>query len=282
MRIAPVFALCLAAAAYADGEFAQIDLAGLDASKAIAGTTAAGEPQFSVCCVGDSITEGMTQNATLQRWTYRLYLPDALAALGCTNVAWKGSHVSSCSGSALPSEGWSGQNAAQVASKYIANAEGDRADFLLIHSGHNYDASDAANVPSVVAAVTNAHAQIIAAARAKNPKVVVLEAKVITSGKLPKYQYIPALNAAIGALASRLTTVDSPVVVVDMAEGWDCETHCISDMVHPNETGARLMAERWAAAIRAAIESVAGVMTADIPKGASPSAFFRVKVSDLD
>ena len=215
----------------------------------------AGEPQFSVCCVGDSITEGMTQDAALQRWTYRLYLPNALSALGYTNVAWKGSHVSSYSGSALPSEGWSGQNAAQIASKYIANADGDRADFLLLHSGHNYDASDAANIPSVVAAVTNAHAQIIAAARARNPRVVVLEAKVITSGKLPKYQYIPTLNEAIGALASRLTTVDSPVVVVDMAEGWDYATYCISDMVHPNETGARLMADRWAAAIRAAIES---------------------------
>ena len=215
----------------------------------------ASEPQFSVCCVGDSITEGTTQDASAYRWTYRLYLPDALSALGYTNVAWKGSHVSSYSGSALPSEGWSGQNAAQVAAKYIANAEGDRADFLLLHSGHNYDASNAGNISSVVAAVTNAHAQIIAAARAKNPKVVVLEAKVITSGKLPKYQYIPTLNEAIGVLASRLNTVDSPVVVVDMSEGWDYATHCISDMVHPNETGARLMAERWAAAIRAAIES---------------------------
>lgn len=211
------------------------------------------EPQFSVCCVGDSITEGMSQDAALQRWTYRLYIPDALAAFGYTNVAWKGSHVSSYSGSALPSEGWSGNTAAQIASKYEANAAGDRADFLLLHAGHNYDASDAANIPSVVAAVTNAHARIVAAARAQNPNVIVLEAKVITSGKLPKYQYIPALNDAIGALAADLDTAVSPVVAVDMADGWDYTTHCISDLVHPNEAGARRMADRWAAAIRAAI-----------------------------
>ena len=213
------------------------------------------EPQFSVCCVGDSITEGANSASAANKWTYRLYLPDALAALGYTNVAWKGSHISQYSGSPLPSEGWCGQNAAPVASKYVANAEGDRADFLLLHAGHNYDASDAANIPSVIAAVTNAHAQIIAAARAKNPNVIVLEAKVITSGKLPKYQYIPMLNEAIVALAAGLDTPASPVTIVDMADGWDYTVHCISDMVHPNEAGARLMADRWAAAICASIET---------------------------
>ena len=39
-----LFALCIAAAAYAEGEPAKIDLSGLDSSKAIAGTTAAGTP----------------------------------------------------------------------------------------------------------------------------------------------------------------------------------------------------------------------------------------------
>ena len=39
-----LFALCIAAAAYAEGEPAKIDLSGLDSSKTIAGTTAAGDP----------------------------------------------------------------------------------------------------------------------------------------------------------------------------------------------------------------------------------------------
>ena len=212
---------------------------------------AADLPRYSICCVGDSITEGANSPGAANKWTYRTYL----SALG--NVEWKGSHVSPNSGNELPSEGWSGKNAAGIASQYIANAENDRADILLLHAGHNYNVDpDTANPAyrpeaEIIAAATNAHARIIAAARAQNPNVTVLYAKVILSGKLPKYSYIPALNDAIGALAAELNTAASPVRVVDMADGWDWTVHCISDMVHPTESGARLMASKWFAALAA-------------------------------
>lgn len=206
------------------------------------------EAPLSICCVGDSITEGARYVGAANKWTYRLYLPDLLAAKGFTDIAWKGSHVSSASGTDLPSEGWSGENAKQVADRYVANAETDRADYLLLHAGHNYDAT-AASEAQIIANVTNAHARIIAAARQQNPQVTILEAQVITSAKLPKYSYIPALNRAIAVLANDLTTEASPIHVVDMADGWDPETMCVSDKVHPTEAGARRMAKIWCEAL---------------------------------
>ena len=220
-------------------------------------TPAADVPRYSICCVGDSITEGAYSPGAANKWTYRTYLAQMLAESGLGNVEWKGSHVSPDSGNELPSEGWSGQNAEQIASKYIANAEGDKADILLLHAGHNYNVDPNTSSPAyspeaeIVAAATNAHARIIAAARAQNPNVTVLYAKVVTSGKLPKYSYIPALNNAIGALASELNTAASPIRVVDMARGWDWTVHCIGDKVHPTESGARLMASKWVEALMA-------------------------------
>ena len=207
-------------------------------------------PRFSICCVGDSITEGANAASAANKWTYRTYLAALLAEAGFGNIDWKGSHVSPHSGNGLANEGWSGQNAEQVASKYIANAADDRADVLMLHAGHNYDATQG-DASAIIAAATNAHARIIAAAREQNPNVTVLYAKVITSGKLPKYSYIPALNNAIGALAAELTTASSPVLAVDLADGWNPAEHCISDKVHPSASGARLMAERWFAALMA-------------------------------
>ena len=220
-------------------------------------TPAADVPRYSICCVGDSITEGANSSEAANKWTYRTYLAQMLAESGLGDVEWKGSHVSPNSGNELPSEGWSGQNAEQIASKYIANAEGDKADILLLHAGHNYNVDPNTSSPAyrpeaeIVAAATNAHARIIAAAREQNPNVTVLYAKVITSGKLPKYSYIPALNDAIGALAAELNTAASPIRVVDMADGWDWTVHCTDDKVHPTESGARLMASKWVEALMA-------------------------------
>jgi lysophospholipase L1-like esterase len=104
---------------------------------------------------------------------------------------------------------------------------------------------------AIITAVTNAHARIIASARAQNPEVVVLYAKVITSGgnRGLKYSYIPNLNKAIGVLADELNTSKSPVISVDMAAGWNYAVDCVADCVHPNAVGAAKMADKWMAAI---------------------------------
>jgi lysophospholipase L1-like esterase len=86
---------------------------------------------------------------------------------------------------------------------------------------------------------------MIATFRAQNPRVVVLLAQVIPSGKLPKYAYIPELNLQIAALAARLDRPDQRVILVDQARGFDPIEDTISDHVHPNARGAEKMASKW-------------------------------------
>ena len=205
---------------------------------------------FSICAVGDSITQGSSSTVA-----HRVALESVLNANNWS-VEWKGTQANSSWGSSQPCEGYSGNNAEQVAAKYVSNAASVVADVLLLHAGHNYNVDPDTSYPAympeadIVAAATNAHAQIIAAARAQNPNVIVLYAQVITSGKLPKYSYIPALNSGIAALAAELNTAASPVVAVDMADGWEWETDCVADMVHPNATGANKMAAKWFAVLQ--------------------------------
>jgi hypothetical protein len=207
----------------------------------------------SVCAVGDSITQGSSDFTA-----HRIALESRFNELGW-NVEWKGTRADASWGSNNPCEGYSGKNAVEIAAQYESHASAVVADILLLlHAGHNYNAGDAnlsltpMSEEAIITAVTNAHARIIAAARAQNPNVIVLYAKVITSGgnRDVKYSYIPALNTAIGALADELNTNVSPVICVDMADGWNYATDCIPDCVHPNATGAAKMADKWMAAIQ--------------------------------
>ncbi|MEI6198063.1 MAG: alpha/beta hydrolase fold domain-containing protein, partial [Verrucomicrobiota bacterium] len=118
------------------------------------------------------------------------------------------------------------------------------ADIVLIHSGHNHDNAELP-VPGIVAATES----MIRTVRSVNPKVIVLLAQVIPSGKLPKYEYIPELNQELGKLATRLNKVEQPVILVNQAEGFDWRTDTIDDRVHPNATGAEKMAYRWFVAL---------------------------------
>ena len=176
---------------------------------------------FSICAVGDSITRGASHFTA-----HRVALEDKFAELGWM-VEWKGTQSDASYGSSNPCEGYSGQNAEFIAGKYVSNAAKVAADVLLLHAGHNYDATKATH-EEIVKNVTDAHAQIIAAARENNPKVIILYAKVITGGgtyngvdRDKKYAYIPDLNEAIGVLGAELNTDVSPVRIVDMASDWN-------------------------------------------------------------
>ena len=207
---------------------------------------------FSVCAVGDSITQGGGTKFV----SHRVALESRFNELGW-NVEWKGTRYDSSS--ANPCEGYSSRNAEYIAEQYEAHAAEVAADVLLLHAGHNYNGGDPDLTPAVMtvedilAAATGAHRRIIAAARERNPDVIVLYAQVITSGgnREVKYSYIPALNDAIAELAEELNTEESPVIAVDMAEGWNYATDCVSDCVHPNATGAAKMAAKWMTALGA-------------------------------
>ena len=74
---------------------------------------------------------------------------------------------------------------------------------------------------------------------------VPISIQAITSGKLPKYSYIPAVNTRLGEIAVELHTTAQPVIIVDQATGFDWTTDTITDKVHPNASGGEKMAQKF-------------------------------------
>jgi lysophospholipase L1-like esterase len=189
--------------------------------------------------VGDSITEGGNTFSC-----YREPLRAQLAAAG-HRVTFVGTRTTPSPAGPLAHEGYGGKNTEYLAATVPAHFRQHPADIVLLHSGHNHTVEENP-VPGIVAATE----QLIAAFRATNPRVTVLLAQVIPAGKLPKYSYLPALNAALAQLAARLDTPAQRVIPVDQAAGFDWRTDTVADHVHPNERGAAKMAATWFAALQ--------------------------------
>lgn len=144
----------------------------------------------------------------------------------------------------LSHEGYSGQTVEFLDKKIDELYRANPADIILLHAGHNHFAEQRP-VPPILAATRS----LIAKVRAINPRVTVLLAQVIPSGKLPKYEYIPELNENLAKLAAELDQPEQRVVLVNQAEGFDWNTDTIGDHVHPNAQGAEKMAAKWFAAL---------------------------------
>lgn len=112
------------------------------------------------------------------------------------------------------------------------------ADIVLLHAGHNHFVEQ-----KPVAGMIASYKSIIGKIKKINPKACILIAKVIESGKLPKYSYIPELNKEIEDMVDSMN--DKNVRLVDMAEKFDWTRHTIKDKVHPNAEGADIMASVW-------------------------------------
>ena len=205
---------------------------------AASSSQAAEQKVYHILPVGDSITEG---GKTFSDYRYPLW--EKLHIAGYL-VEFVGSRTSDSRVGPLLHEGHGGKNP-----EFLAGAVGEyfrtnTADIVLIHAGHNHTNTEAP-VPGIVAATE----KMIRAARAANPKVIVLVAQVIPSGKLPKYEYIPELNTELGKLAARMDSPAQPVKIVNQADGFDWRTDTIDDHVHPNARGAEKMAAKWFSAL---------------------------------
>ncbi len=180
--------------------------------------------------IGDSITEGGGQLC------YRPGLAKLLKDAG-HDVTFVGPKEAPAG---LRHGGYGGKNAEQIAELYTGFHAATPADIVLIHAGHNHFAEEKP-VPGILLATES----MIANARKANPKVTILLAQVITSGKLPKYSYLPELNQQLAKLATKLHRPDQRVILVDQATGFDWRTDAVADLVHPNAQGAARMAARW-------------------------------------
>lgn len=209
-------------------------LAGL----AVAANDAPPRP-IRIMAVGDSITAGADFFSN-----YRYPLWEKLFGAGYV-VEFVGTQTSDSRIGSLAHEGYGGKNTEYLAENVPAHFRDHPADVVLLHSGHNHTAEEQP-VPGIVAATE----KLIAAFRAVNPRVTVLLAQVIPAGKLPKYRYLPELNAALAALAARLDRPDQRVAIVDQTAGFDWRTDTVEDKVHPNARGAEKMAQAWFEALK--------------------------------
>jgi lysophospholipase L1-like esterase len=199
----------------------------------------AAEPAVTrIMAVGDSITQGGKTFAA-----YRIPLAAKLQAAGVRFV-FVGSQQTATPQGPLWHEGYGGKNAEYLASILEAKLKAQPADVLMLQAGHNHFIEE-----KPVAGIVAAHREMITTARRLNPKTIVFVAQVIPSGKLPKYGYIPELNAALALLVKELHRPAQPVYLVDLATGFDPAKDTIADLVHPNAPGAEKIAQRWSEAL---------------------------------
>ena len=191
--------------------------------------------ELTVLAFGDSITE--------RQDSYRSFLIPALAGKGLA-VEFVGPKRDAISRHA----GYSGKNTKYLRSVSKKIYSEYPADIVMIHTGHNSFSKDQP-VPGIIRDT----AAIIENIRQINPRVQILLAQVIPAGKLPKYSYIPELNAELEALAKRLTKEGAQITLVNHAAGFDWQTDTHADKVHPNASGARKMSDHWLAALLPAL-----------------------------
>lgn len=192
--------------------------------------------KFTILGLGDSITEGGPNF-----FSY-LFALDSLLKQAGYQPEFIGPRRSIQEGDTLYHSGFSGHTAEFLAAHIDSIYAAFPADVVLLHAGHNHF-NEEAPVPGII----KAQRSIIAAIKKKNPHALIFVAGVITSGKLPKYDYIPALDKAIKAMVDSLQ--DARIVFVDQQQLWDWSRYTISDKVHPNRTGACIIATNWFNAI---------------------------------
>ncbi|WP_346858518.1 alpha/beta hydrolase fold domain-containing protein [uncultured Draconibacterium sp.] len=188
--------------------------------------------RITILGLGDSITEG---GKTFHSYLFPLW--ERLFAAGY-HVDFIGPRSSPCRIGQINHCGFSGKNAEFLENQIDSIYRLYPADVILLHSGHNHF-----NTENPVDGIIRAQKSIINKILAINPDAKILLAKVIESGKLPKYSYIPDLNKNIDKMVPELNLPN--VILVDQSKDFDWEIHSISDKVHPNPDGAKLMADVW-------------------------------------
>ncbi len=193
--------------------------------------------------LGDSITEG---GECFQ--SYLFYLNNLLCAAGY-KIEFVGPRISKYAGEEIHHCGFSGKSTEFLESvidtiyyKYIP-------DIILLHSGHNHF-----NTEKPIDGIIKAQKSIIQKILTINPNAKIIVAKVILSGKLPKYSYIPKLNKRIEKMVKNFHNPN--LFVVDQSRHFRWKKYTIKDKVHPNQSGAQHMAMVWFKSLQDILQSM--------------------------
>ncbi|WP_087149416.1 alpha/beta hydrolase fold domain-containing protein [Algoriphagus resistens] len=192
------------------------------------------ERNYTLLGLGDSITEG---GNNFSSYLYPLWEKLYLAGY---QVEFIGPNQSQTTIGGIAHAGYSGRNAEFLASQTDRIYRQFPADIVLLHTGHNHFSQE-----NPVTGIIAAHQAIVAKIKSINPEAIILIAKVIESGKLPKYSYIPVLNEEIEQFVAETRQTFGGVYLVDQANAFEWKEDTIDDKVHPNEGGALKMATVW-------------------------------------
>lgn len=192
------------------------------------------QKQYTLLGLGDSITEG---GANFISYLYPLWKK---LFVGGYQVEFIGPRQASTKIGGINHAGYSGMNAEYLAANIDSVYSEFPADIVLLHAGHNHFADE-----NPIGGIVSAQEEIVRKIKAVNPEAIILLAKVIESGKLPKYSYIPDLNRQLDGLTKRLQKRYTGIYPVHQQKKFDWHRDTIEDKVHPNEIGAEKMAETW-------------------------------------
>ncbi len=192
----------------------------------------------TILAIGDSITQGggsKFDSYTLPLWQMLNEGGYSVSFLGPKSTTWNNVDIHNC--------GFSGRTVEYIESQIDELYGKYPADVVLLHAGHNHFIEE-----NPVGGMIAAHKSIIEKIIKHNPEAKILVAQAITSGKLPKYSYIPSLNDQIKKMVKEFGSKN--IILVNQAKGWDWQKHTIQDKVHPNKEGSTLMAKRWMKSLR--------------------------------
>jgi acetyl esterase len=192
------------------------------------------QKSYTILGLGDSITEGNSPNKS-----YLFPLWEKLYKAGYL-TEFIGPNTHQCEIGSIRNAGFGGKNAEYLDVHIDSIYTKHPADIVLLHTGHNHFIEEKP-IEGIIAAQKSIISKIVAI----NPNVKIFIAQVITSGKLPKYSYIPELNKQISHLADQLQKEGLPIILVDQSKDFNWKIHCLKDKVHPNSKGAELMANTW-------------------------------------
>jgi len=108
-------------------------------------------------------------------------------------------------------------------------------DIVLLHTGTN-DVDRGHSHSSTIDEIDG----IIRTLRDKNPKVIILLAKIIPMKNTDTAEF----NHFVGAFAASETSQNSPIIIVDHYSGYDPQSDS-HDNYHPNSNGEEKMATQW-------------------------------------
>lgn len=194
--------------------------------------------------LGDSITEGESGHNT-----YRRVLWQRLRGAGC-NVDFVGTKYGVSSGYRnspaksppnndfdLDHEGHWDYQVNELLPFVASSVAAAQPDIALIHVGTN-DVLAGQSASSIAGEIT----ALINTLRGGKSDVYIVLAKIIPAAS--NTAGTAALNRQIDGIAARLTSANSPVVVVDQASGYSTADNY--DGVHPAPSGESKLGNRWA------------------------------------